>query len=155
MADADGRSLGEVLRGRRVELDITLRDLAKQLGIAPSYLSDIENDRRVPSQEVLERLAAELKLKLDELMARAGRFGDVAERYMKQHPAAGVEAITRKRGPTISRHAGATRRNGAWSLGSSDGTIAAGASDWPRFLAILSTSGLALPCSVGSGVLKR
>jgi len=90
MADTDGRSLGDVVRNKRVELDISLRDLAKKLAIAPSYLSDIENDRRVPSEDVLERLAAELKLKLDDLMARAGRFGDEAERYMKQHPTAGV-----------------------------------------------------------------
>lgn len=90
MADTDGRTLGDVLRNKRVELDISLRDLAKKLAIAPSYLSDIENNRRVPSEDVLERLAAELKLKLDDLMARAGRFGDDAERYMKQHPTAGV-----------------------------------------------------------------
>ena len=90
MADTDGRSLGEVLRCKRVEMHISLRDLAKTLGLAPSYLSDIENDRRVPSEDVLHRLAAELDLKFDDLMARAGRFGDDAERYMKQHPAAGA-----------------------------------------------------------------
>lgn len=90
MADTDGRSLGEVLRSKRVETDISLRDLAKRLGLAPSYLSDIENDRRVPSEDVLQRIAAELNLKFDDLMARAGRFGDDAERYMKQHPTAGA-----------------------------------------------------------------
>ena len=90
MADTDGRSLGEVLRSKRVETDISLRDLAKRLGLAPSYRSDIENDRRVPSEDVLQRIAAELNLKFDDLMARAGRFGDDAERYMKQHPTAGA-----------------------------------------------------------------
>jgi transcriptional regulator with XRE-family HTH domain len=101
MADKDGRSLGEGLRCKRVEMDISLRDLAKKLGLAPSYLSDIENDRRVPSEEVLQRLATELKLKFDDLMARAGRFGDDAERYMKHHPAAGalVRRISDKRLP--------------------------------------------------------
>ena len=44
----------------------------------------------MPSEEVLGRLAEEFKLKVDDLMARAGRVGDQAERYMKQHPAAGV-----------------------------------------------------------------
>lgn len=101
MADVDGRSLGEVLRTARVEADITLRDLAKRLDIAPSYLSDIENDRRVPSEDVLARLAAELRLKVDDLMARAGRFGDETERYVKQHPTAGVlfRRISSKRLP--------------------------------------------------------
>lgn len=90
MANTDGRSLGEVLRDTRVEAGLSLRDVAKRLDLAPSYLSDIENDRRVPSEEVLGHLAEELNLKLDDLMARAGRVGDQAERYMKQHPAAGV-----------------------------------------------------------------
>jgi transcriptional regulator with XRE-family HTH domain len=90
MANTDGRTLGEVLRDARVAADLTLRDLAKKLAITPSYISDIENDRRVPSEDVLERIASELKLKFDELMARAGRVGDQAEKYMKRHPSAGV-----------------------------------------------------------------
>lgn len=90
MANADGRSLGEVLRDARVVASLSLRDVAKKLDLAPSYLSDIENDRRVPSEDVLGRLAEELGLKVDDLMARAGRVGDQAERYMKRHPAAGV-----------------------------------------------------------------
>lgn len=90
MANTDGRTLGEVLRDARVAADLTLRDLAKKLAITASYISDIENDRRVPSEDVLERIASELKLKFDELMARAGRVGDQAEKYMKRHPSAGV-----------------------------------------------------------------
>lgn len=90
MANNDARSLGEVLRDSRIAVELTLRDLAKKLDIAPSYLSDIENDRRVPSEDVLQRLASELDLAFDELMARAGRVGDQAERYMKQNPSAGL-----------------------------------------------------------------
>lgn len=89
MANTYEGTLGEVLRDARVSLDISLRELAKRLDLAPSYLSDIENDRRVPSEEVLQNLARELKLKFDDLMALAGRFGEQAERYLKRHPAAG------------------------------------------------------------------
>jgi transcriptional regulator with XRE-family HTH domain len=90
MANTDGRSLGEVLRDARVVAGLSLRDVSKKLDLAPSYLSDIENDRRVPSEDVLGRLSEELGLKVDDLMARAGRVGEKAERYLKQHPAAGV-----------------------------------------------------------------
>jgi len=90
MANISGGTLGEVLRGARVKLDLGLRELAKQLGITPSYLSDIEYDRRVPSEDVLSQLAKALDLELDHLMALAGRVGDTAERYLKRHPAAGV-----------------------------------------------------------------
>ena len=53
-------------------------------------MSDIEYDRRVPSEDVLSQLAQGLNLELDHLMALAGRVGDTAERYLKRHPAAGV-----------------------------------------------------------------
>lgn len=89
MANSD-KTLGEMIRDARVALDMSLRDLAKKLEISPSYISDIENDRRVPSEEVMSPLALTLRLDLDDLMARAGRMGDQAERYMKRHPTAGV-----------------------------------------------------------------
>lgn len=90
MANISGGTLGEVLREARVKLDLGLREFAKKLGITPSYLSDIEYDRRVPSEEVLSKLAGALQLETDHLMALAGRVGDNAERYLKHHPAAGV-----------------------------------------------------------------
>lgn len=38
--------IGHELRKQRKEAGITMRALAKQLGISPTYLSDLENDRR-------------------------------------------------------------------------------------------------------------
>lgn len=69
---------------------ISLRALARQLEVAPSYLNDIENDRRVPSEPVLMRIAAELGLDADLLLAAAGRVGEGAREYMKANPTAGV-----------------------------------------------------------------
>ncbi len=69
-------------------LNMSLRELARRLGITPSYVSDIENDRRVPSEEVLRRIADELGLDFDDLVARAGRIGPNAERYLRETPAA-------------------------------------------------------------------
>ena len=84
------KTLGEAVRDRRVEKDLSLRDLAKLIDIAPSYLSDIENDRRVPSEEIIHNIAQALDMDADDLMARSGRLGEEAERYMKKHPAAGI-----------------------------------------------------------------
>jgi len=90
MANTRGeKSLGEVIREARVAKG-SLREFAKKLGITPSYMSDIENDRRIPAEEVLKSIANHLELEFDDLMARAGRFGDDAERYMRRHPTAGV-----------------------------------------------------------------
>lgn len=84
------KSLGNVIYDARIAKDITLREAARQLEIAPSYLSDIENDRRVPADEVMQRIARLLGLEFDDLMARAGRVGEQAERFLRQQPAAGV-----------------------------------------------------------------
>ena len=84
------RTLGDILREGRLAKGRGLRELVKELGITPSYLSDIENDRRIPSEEVLRKLASALDLDVDHLLALAGRFGDDAERYMKRNPSVGV-----------------------------------------------------------------
>ncbi|MBV9470122.1 MAG: helix-turn-helix transcriptional regulator [Abitibacteriaceae bacterium] len=82
------KSLGETLRDARIEKNISLRALAGQMEITPSYLSDIENDRRVPAEDVLRTLASNLEIEFEDLMALAGRFGEKAERYMKSQPTA-------------------------------------------------------------------
>ena len=84
------KSCGEVIREARVARNMSLRELAKRVGITPSYVSDIENDRRVPAEDVLRALSTELELDFDDLMARSGRLGSRAVRYMSRMPAAGV-----------------------------------------------------------------
>jgi transcriptional regulator with XRE-family HTH domain len=85
-----GETLGQQIRDARVAAQLSLRALARQLEVAPSYMNDIENDRRVPSEAVLRRIAAELDLDADLLLAAAGRVGEGARDYIKANPTAGV-----------------------------------------------------------------
>jgi transcriptional regulator with XRE-family HTH domain len=85
-----GATLGQQIRDARVAAGLSLRALARQLEVAPSYMNDIENDRRVPSESVLIRIAAELGLDADLLLAAAGRVGEGAREYIKANPTAGV-----------------------------------------------------------------
>jgi transcriptional regulator with XRE-family HTH domain len=87
-----GKSLGQQVRDARVAANQTLRGLARDLELSPSYLNDIEFDRRVPSTEVLRRIADRLVLDLDALLAAAGRVGIAkdAEQYIRETPSAGV-----------------------------------------------------------------
>jgi transcriptional regulator with XRE-family HTH domain len=86
----ENKTIGDVIHDARAKLNLSLRDVTKKLDITPSYLSDIENNRRVPSEAVLGKLAKLLQLDYDDLMARAGRFGEDAVRYMMRTPAVGV-----------------------------------------------------------------
>jgi transcriptional regulator with XRE-family HTH domain len=83
-------TLGDHIRVGRARRKMTLRELAAATDSSPSYLSDIENDRRVPSEAVLRAIADTLGLDFDDLMASAGRFGENADRYLKRNPQAGV-----------------------------------------------------------------
>ena len=59
--------LGQRLRELREKADISLRELAKDVGISPPFLSDVELGRRYPSDEILGKLAKALKVSVDEL----------------------------------------------------------------------------------------
>ena len=83
-------SLGDEIRDARVAKGLGLRALARLIEIAPSYLSDIEYNRRLPSEEVLRNICRHLELDVDRMLALAGRFGDGADEYLKQAPNAGV-----------------------------------------------------------------
>lgn len=81
-------TLGEFLVDARRAKALTLRVLAPRIGVSPSYISDTENGRRIPSEDVLRRLSAELGVEFADVMAHACRLTEKAERWMKRHPAA-------------------------------------------------------------------
>lgn len=83
-------SLGDQIREARVSADLTLRELARRLDRAPSYINDIEHNRRIPSEEVINDIAAALQLDADRLLSSAGRVGSEAVSYMQSNPTAGV-----------------------------------------------------------------
>lgn len=63
-------TLGERIRELREAKGLSLRGLAKQIGITPGYMSDMENGYRHPSDKVLESIAQVL----DSTFADLGRY---------------------------------------------------------------------------------
>lgn len=55
-----------VLRKRRIELGVGLRFMARQLGISPSHLSDIERGKKSPGDELLARMLARYGVTMSE-----------------------------------------------------------------------------------------
>ncbi len=55
------------MRRRRDELDISLREFAKQLDCSAAFISDIELGRRNPSEKVLAEIARILHVKVEVL----------------------------------------------------------------------------------------
>jgi repressor LexA len=85
---AASKTLGERIRDARVKRGLKLRPFATRLKISPTHLSDIENDRRIPSEELLREIARELAMDFDTLMNLAGRLGEKTERYAQTRPEA-------------------------------------------------------------------
>ena len=59
-------SIGDFIKSKRTELNMTMIELSDKIGTSQSALSFIENDRRVPNIETLRKLSFALKLTDDE-----------------------------------------------------------------------------------------
>jgi transcriptional regulator with XRE-family HTH domain len=62
-------SLGQYMRRRRDELDLSLREFAKRLNCSPAFISDIELGRRHPSEKVLADIARVFGVTVETLRA--------------------------------------------------------------------------------------
>ena len=61
--------VGEVIKAKREEKNISLVDFAKVAGISPGYLSQLENGRKTnPKLEIILRIIKELDLNVDMLL---------------------------------------------------------------------------------------
>ena len=69
-ATEEGRAqLGGQLRAARTKAKISLRELARRVGISASFMSQVELGRAVPSIGTLYTIVSELGLSLDSLMS--------------------------------------------------------------------------------------
>lgn len=82
------KTLGETISEARKRAKLTLRDLAPRVPVNFVYLSEIEKDKNVPSEKVLQGLAdvAELELDYDVLMSLAGKIDVNVFAYLKKQP---------------------------------------------------------------------
>jgi transcriptional regulator with XRE-family HTH domain len=71
MAAEDVSGLGERLRARRIERRLSLRALAREVGVSASMVSQIETGKSRPSVSTLYAMTTALGLSLEDLFARA------------------------------------------------------------------------------------
>ncbi|MDV6270619.1 helix-turn-helix domain-containing protein [Rhodococcus globerulus] len=60
--------IGQHLRQARLELGISLREMARRVDVSPSFISQVELGRTRPSVGTLYSIASELGMSLDDLM---------------------------------------------------------------------------------------
>src|ERR671935_2720317 len=68
-APAVDEDVGRRLRAQRERTELSLRELARRLGISPSAISQIETGKSRPSVSTLYAIVSELGMSLDELFS--------------------------------------------------------------------------------------
>lgn len=85
-------AFGDFVRTRREELrqndrSFSLRQVAERIGIQPSYLSKIERDEVAPpGEETIRRLADELSVDRDTLLALGGKVSTDLQETIRRRP---------------------------------------------------------------------
>ena len=71
-AGARMRDVGATIREQRRNAEMSLRHLAERAGVSNPYLSQIERGLRNPSADILQRVAAALRISAETLYVQAG-----------------------------------------------------------------------------------
>jgi transcriptional regulator with XRE-family HTH domain len=118
-ADMSGEKLGEFVRRERGAKDIGLREMAKMIGLSPTYLSKVERDEvPPPAEDKVKAIAQIIKRDTDELLARAARVSsDLSDIITRQGSSRFWQGSwpSRSLDTAASCHAERIRRSGQFS----------------------------------------
>jgi transcriptional regulator with XRE-family HTH domain len=88
------RLLGDVLRERRSELGMTLRDVSKEARVSLGYISEIERGQKEASSELLASLCGALDVPLSSVLREVSDAVALEEAALQPTPIS-VNARTR------------------------------------------------------------
>ncbi|HEY8005914.1 MAG TPA: helix-turn-helix transcriptional regulator [Methylocella sp.] len=82
-----GKKFGALVRREREAKELGLRDMAKMIGVSPTYLSKVERDEfPPPAEDRVKEIAKVIGYDADELLALAGRVASDLSDIIRQHP---------------------------------------------------------------------
>jgi transcriptional regulator with XRE-family HTH domain len=83
----DGERFGAFVRREREAREIGLREMAKMIGVSPTYLSKVERDEFAPPvEDKVKAIAQIIECDADNLLARAGRVSTDISDIIRRHP---------------------------------------------------------------------
>jgi len=77
----DEISLGQRIKKRRIELNLTLQQLSERCGISPQLISDYENERKEPGVKNIKLLCEGLKVYPNYLLMEGDVFSSKINTY--------------------------------------------------------------------------
>jgi transcriptional regulator with XRE-family HTH domain len=117
MMIAGRKSFGTLVRREREAKEIGLREMAKKIGVSPTYLSKVERDEFAPpAEDKVRKIAKIIRRDADELLALAGRVASDLTDIIRQRPREMADFLRAAKGLTadeiarLARAAQKTRR---------------------------------------------
>jgi transcriptional regulator with XRE-family HTH domain len=102
---------GSFVRHEREARDIGSREMAKMIGVSPTYLSKIERDEfPPPAEDKVKAIAKIIGCDADDLLARAGRVASDLSDIIKQRPREIAALLRTTKGLTADDMARLARR---------------------------------------------
>ncbi|MBT5245839.1 MAG: helix-turn-helix transcriptional regulator [Rhodospirillaceae bacterium] len=87
MTSGRNMKFGAHIRAVREEREFGLREMAKKIGVSPTYLSKVERDEFPPPAEDKVRKIAEIfEINVDELLALAGKVSTDLSEIIRENP---------------------------------------------------------------------
>jgi transcriptional regulator with XRE-family HTH domain len=84
--EMSGKKFGALVRREREAKEIGLREMAKMIGVSPTYLSKVERDEfPPPAEDRVKQIAKIIGYDTDELLAIAGRVPSDLSDIIKKH----------------------------------------------------------------------
>jgi transcriptional regulator with XRE-family HTH domain len=84
---AGREKFGAFIRREREAKEIGLREMAKKIGVSPTYLSKVERDEfPPPAEDKVRKIAAIIDHDADELLALAGRVASDLTDIIRERP---------------------------------------------------------------------
>ncbi len=96
-------SFGDRIRNLRGKRGVSIKNLATTLEVNYTYLSKIENNRSIPSEEFIEKLARVFNCDAEELKIRAGKIPEDIVTILREHPKEAMDYLRREFGGSKSR----------------------------------------------------
>jgi ribosome-binding protein aMBF1 (putative translation factor) len=105
-----GERFGEFVRRERAAMEIGLREMARKIGVSPTYLSKVERDEfPPPAEDKVKAIAEIIGCDVDQLLARAGKVASDLSDIIKRRPVELAELLRTTKGLTAEDIARLTR----------------------------------------------
>ena len=87
MRGSNKEGFGALVRREREAREIGLREMARMIGVSPTYLSKVERDEYPPpAEDKVKAIAKIIECDPDDLLARAGRVASDLSEIIKRQP---------------------------------------------------------------------